>query len=122
MLSRSFLLMFSLSRPLPGLAVVSSPLAKDTGLAHTFAAAADKKKLKTFLSLLAFLLAVGICLRGLEGITAILVVLGAFGFYRRMAVKQFGGLSGDLAGWFLQTAELWMLGTVCMAQYVEVLL
>lgn len=117
-----FLLMFSLSRTLSGLAVVSFPLAKDTGLAHTFAAAADRKKLKTFLSLLAFLLAVGICLRGLEGITAILVVLGAFGFYRKMAVKQFGGLSGDLAGWFLQTAELWMLGTVCMAQYVEVLL
>ena len=29
--------------------------------------------------------------------------------YRRRSVKEFGGLSGDLAGWFLQRAELWML-------------
>ena len=117
-----FLLMFPLSRTLSALAVVSFPLAKDTGLAHAFAAAADRKKLKTFLSLLAFLLAAGMCLRRLDGITAILAVLGVFGFYRRMVKKQFGGLSGDLAGWFLQTAELWMLGAVCMAQYWEAFL
>lgn len=33
-------------------------------------------------------------------------VLGVFAYYRRMARTQFDGLSGDLAGWFLQTAEL----------------
>lgn len=45
--------------------------------------------------------------------------LGVFGYYRHMARTQFGGLSGDLAGWFLQTAELWMLGTLVLGQYVE---
>lgn len=42
--------------------------------------------------------------------------------YRKMAQKQFGWLSGDLAGWFLQTAELWMLEALVLGQYVEELL
>ena len=33
---------------------------------------------------------------------AVLCVLG----YRRMAYRQFGGVTGDLAGWFLQVTEL----------------
>ena len=117
-----FLLMFSLSRTLSALAVVSFPLAKDTGLAHAFAAAADKRKLRIFLSLLAVLLAVGMCLRRPDGAAAVLSALWVFVYYNGMTKKQFGGLSGDLAGWFLQTAELWMLGAACMVQYMEALL
>ena len=117
-----FLLMFSLSRTLSALAVVSFPLAKDTGLAHAFAAAADKRKLRIFLSLLAVLLAVGMCLRRPDGAAAVVSALWVFVYYNGMAKKQFGGLSGDLAGWFLQTAELWMLGAACMVQYMEALL
>lgn len=45
-----------------------------------------------------------------------------FADYYRMSQKQFGGLSGDLAGWFLQTAELWMLLVLVILQYVEVLI
>ena len=37
-------------------------------------------------------------------------------------VKDFGGLSGDLAGWFLQTAELWMLAALTLRHYVEAIL
>jgi adenosylcobinamide-GDP ribazoletransferase len=37
-----------------------------------------------------------------------------FAFYRRMAERSFGGLSGDLAGWFLETAELLMLAVMCV--------
>ena len=36
--------------------------------------------------------------------------------YRTVAQKQFGGLSGDLAGWFLQRAELWMLAALVACQ------
>ena len=45
-----------------------------------------------------------------------------FGYYYRMSKRQFGGLSGDLAGWFLQTAEMWMLLVLTIAQYGEVLI
>ena len=39
--------------------------------------------------------------------------------YRTVAARQFGGISGDLAGWFLQRAELWMLAALVACQIVE---
>ena len=35
-----------------------------------------------------------------------LVQLGVFLYFRRMAMREFGGITGDLAGWFLQICEL----------------
>ena len=37
--------------------------------------------------------------------------------YHRVAVKQFGGITGDLAGWFLQKAELYMLAALVFCQW-----
>lgn len=116
------LLLFCLSRSLSGLAVAFFPLAKDTGLAHTFAQAADRRTARRFLTGLSALLCVGLCLCGWRGAAMAGAALGIFVYYRRMAQTQFGGLSGDLAGWFLQTAELWMLGALVLGQYVEELL
>ena len=115
----AFLLAFCLSRALSGLAIAALPLARNTGLAHTFATAADRKRLRLLLGALSALLAALLCLRGLAGIAMAAAALGVFLYYRRMARVSFGGLSGDLAGWFLQTAELWMLGAACAAQYLE---
>ncbi len=41
-------------------------------------------------------------------VTLICVTLTVFGarYYRHMAYKQFGGVTGDLAGWYSQTTEL----------------
>lgn len=113
------LLSFCLSRSLSGLAVASFPLARDTGLAHTFAAAADRTNTRGVLLVLSLLLGAALCLFGLAGAAMALAALGVFLRYRRLALGQFGGLSGDLAGWFLQTAELWMLGALVFAQFVE---
>ena len=52
------------------------------------------------------------------GETVLAAVL-VFLYYRRMCEKDFGGLSGDLAGWFLQTEELWMLAAMAVRQYGE---
>lgn len=116
------LLFFCLSRSLSGLAIAAFPLAKDTGLAHTFAQAADKRAVRRFLIVLSALLTVGLCLWGWKGAAMAAAALGTFVYYRRMARTQFGGLSGDLAGWFLQTTELWMLGALVLGQYVEEIL
>lgn len=113
----AFLLAFCLSRALSGLAVAAFPLARNTGLAHTFATAADRKRLRLVLAALAALLGLLLCLRGAAGIAMALAAVCVFLYYRRMARVAFGGLSGDLAGWFLQTAELWMLGAACAVQY-----
>lgn len=115
----AFLLAFCLSRALSGLAIAAFPLARNTGLAHTFAAAADRRRLRTLLAAVSALLAVLLCLRGGSGIAMAAVALAVFLFYRRMARQDFGGVSGDLAGWFLQTAELWMLAVACAIPYLE---
>ena len=40
---------------------------------------------------------------------AIIGAAAAFGYYRYVSYKQFGGVTGDLAGYFLQICELVML-------------
>ena len=47
------------------------------------------------------------------------VALIVFVVYRFLLVPKFNGLSGDLAGWFVQTTELWMLAALCFGQYGE---
>lgn len=112
-------LSFCLSRVKSGLAVATFPLAKSTGLAHTFATAADKKRVAGVLGGLDVLLSAALILAGPEGTSMALAAEGVFLWYRRMSRKQFGGLSGDLAGWFLQTAELWMLAALCAVEVLE---
>lgn len=115
-------LSFCLSRSLSGLAVASFPLARDTGLAHTFASAADKERVRWILTALSAGLCVGMALCGAGGAAMALSAVAVFVCYRRTAVRQFGGLSGDLAGWFLQRAELWMLAALSAIEWLEVVL
>ena len=53
----------------------------------------------------------GVCMMG-----AAMLVLWR---YKCVAQKQFGGISGDLAGWFLQKAEIWMLAAFVACRIVE---
>lgn len=116
------LLGYCMSRTLSGLAVASFPLARNTGLAHTFAQAADKRRVRTILITLDVLLLAAMCLCGYPAILMALAAHGVFAYYAWMSKSQFGGLSGDLAGWFLQMAELWMLLVLVLTQYVEAIL
>lgn len=111
---------FVLERGLSGLAVTRFPLAKNTGLAHTFATAADRRTAGRILMLECALAAAGmIAVGGFTGLVMAAVALVVFWHYRVTADRQFGGLSGDLAGWFLQRAELWMLGALAACQLLE---
>ena len=38
--------------------------------------------------------------------------------YRHIVLTEFNGLSGDLAGWFLEMAELWMLGALVISELI----
>ena len=104
-----------LERALSGFAVAAFPLAKDTGLAHTFATAADKQTVCRFLCGLSALLILALAALGGGGLAA--AALLALWRYYFVAKKQFGGITGDLAGWFLQKAELWMLAALCACQW-----
>ena len=52
------------------------------------------------------------------GIFVASAALAVFAYYYYMSKKQFGGISGDLAGWFLQTAELAMLAAAVAYEYI----
>ena len=104
-----------LERALSGLAVASFPMAKNTGLAHTFATAADKTVVRRVLAVLAAVLCVGMAALG--GWALVLAALAVLWRYHAVSRKQFGGITGDLAGWFLQKAELWMLAALCACQW-----
>lgn len=113
-------LAFVLERALSGLAVTRFPLARNTGLAHTFATSADRRTASRVLMLECALAASGmIALGGITGGVMAVTALAVFWRYRVTADRQFGGLSGDLAGWFLQRSELWMLGALVFCQLLE---
>lgn len=114
-------LAFVLERILSGWAISRFPLAKNTGLVHTFATAADRKTVG--IVLLAACVLTGAAMIGTGGVAGgIMLAVGLLVLlrYRMVADKQFGGISGDLAGWFLQKAELWMLAALVAVQILGV--
>ena len=102
-------------RALSGLAVADFPLAKNTGLAHTFATAADRTRVRRVLAVLCAVLAAAVAALG--GWALVLVACAVFLRYHHLAVQQFGGTTGDLAGWFLQKCEIWMLAALAACQW-----
>ena len=104
-----------LERALSGLAVAAFPMAKNTGLAHTFASTADRTAVRNVLAVLAILLCGALLALGGGALAAVAILL--FLWYHHVAVQQLGGITGDLAGWFLQKTELWMLAALCACQW-----
>lgn len=106
---------FVLSRALSGLSVVSFPCAKTSGLAALFSGAAEKRRVRAVLLVwTAVAGAAMLWLSPIAGMGAFSAALAVFFYYRRMAVKRFGGLTGDLAGWFLQVCELAQLAAAIL--------
>ena len=61
--------------------------------------------LVVYLIILCFMISLtgGIC-----GVGCVIAAGVVFGYYYRMAMKNFGGVTGDLCGYFLQVCELVM--------------
>lgn len=100
---------FMLSRILSGLSVVTFPQARKQGMAATFSQNAAKKTTRIVLCI--WLVMLGIVMMIVGKIPGILCLLSAglmFLYYYRIAMEKFGGITGDLAGYFLQMCELVM--------------
>ncbi|MBC8569299.1 adenosylcobinamide-GDP ribazoletransferase [Zongyangia hominis] len=109
---------FVLSRVLSGLSVVTFPCVS-TGLLAAFSTAAQKKRVAAVEILLGLLCAAGmVCLRPAVGSLAVLAAGVTFAYYFRMSRRQFGGITGDLAGYFLQLCEIAMLLAVAAGQKI----
>ena len=101
-----------LSRTLSAFAALFFPAAGGKGgLLRTFRdAARERGAALALLAALFLAAAVPLCLCfGLSGAGALGAALLALLWLRVMSVRQFGGMSGDLSGWFLQVCELMML-------------
>lgn len=101
---------FVLSRILSAASLSLLKNAKKDGLAYTFMSGAHKNGVRAGLA--AELFAVAGCMFFLNPLTAgVMIILAAatWVYYWRMSYRQFGGITGDLAGFFLQVCELLML-------------
>lgn len=100
---------FVLSRALSGLSVVLFKKAKNSGLAASFSDMAQQKCVGAVMIFV--ILLCGAALLALDPVLGGAVLLAAaavFGYYRWMSYRKFGGITGDLAGFFLQVCELMM--------------
>jgi len=108
-------LVFVFSRSLSGISVVSFQVAKNSGLLRTFQDGAQKRNVRIVLIFWLFATVVGFFLTaGLCGVAAAAVGLAVFFYYYQFSRKQFGGITGDLAGYFLQLCELFMLAVLAL--------
>ncbi len=111
---------FLLSRIYSALAVVSFPLAKNTGLVHTFSDMSLKKTVRIVMAV--GLLVVTACLLFVDwvyGLGASVAAALTFLYYYRMSGKKFGGITGDLAGFFVQICELMMALVVVVISMIR---
>lgn len=97
------------SRILSGLSVAAFRKAKKDGMAADSARKASPAVKWILLGELAACLTVMCLINPFYGVMTAGLGLFAFLRYRRLAYRSFGGTTGDLAGYFLQTCELLML-------------
>lgn len=103
------------SRCLSGLAVVLFRAARKQGMYATAEQTARTSVVRTLLiAELCATLAVMVALNPLCGGCALLAAAAVLAYVRWLANKHYGGMSGDLAGYYLQLAELAMLACIAL--------
>ena len=112
-----------LSRSLSGQSAVNMPNARGTGMLATFTEPMDRSKADLVLGAWLSMSGAAMAVTSLvEGGAALVGALLVHLYYWAMSEKQFGGITGDLAGFFLQTCELAMVLSVAIAQKVVAVL
>ena len=98
---------YVLSRSLSGLTAVTFKAAKKEGTLQSFTEPAHKKITVSALSIVAVLSCAAMMFVSLRtGAAVSTAAVLTVAYYRYMSYKEFGGITGDLAGWFLQICEL----------------
>ena len=102
----SFCGSYFLSRIFSAIAVVSFPCAKKEGTLYMFADAAQEKIVKRSLyAELALCAFWQILMDPKAGIMQLICALTVFSYYYYKSKKEFGGITGDLAGYFVTLCE-----------------
>lgn len=107
---------FIMSRCLNALSILTFPKAKETGTVNTWQRDADGK-CKGILAVLFVCCALGaLWVNVLYGAVLTVTVLAVFGWYYKKAMKYFGGMTGDLAGYFVCICEAAALFVLVLVQ------
>lgn len=110
---------FFFSRALSAFAAVRWKKAKPEGSLNRFAAEGAAERASAVI--LAEILCGGLLMIRagiLQGIAAAAAGLLSMAYYRRMSLKEFGGITGDLAGWFICVCETSMVCAMAAAGFL----
>ncbi len=114
-----FCFSFFQARCLSGMCVVKGKKAKEEGLLHTEAKTAGENVVFGALMVeLAVSLLVTIWMNPFYGMIQGVVLLGSTVYYLNKAKKYFGGVTGDLAGWFVVFTEVMMAFATALVCYI----
>jgi len=98
---------YVLSRTLSGLTAVTFKAAKKEGTLQSFTLPAHRKiTISVLVVVAAFSCAAMMFVSFQTGVFAAAAAILTVMYYHYIAYKEFGGITGDLAGWFLQMCEL----------------
>lgn len=109
---------FALSRTLSGIGVVSFCPARKTGLLRTFSDSAGKNALAFLLLQLAVFAGAMAFVSPVAGLAALAGAAASFVFYRIKSYREFGGVTGDTAGYFLLLCEACTMAAAAAAEVV----
>ncbi len=106
---------FVLSRALSAWAMAAFQSARPNGMLDAFAQAAQKRMVT--ISCIVYAALCALCWfvsGGWLGLVCLAAAVLCVVYYRHMAYRQFGGVTGDLAGWFLQITELVLTAVIVL--------
>ena len=111
---------FVLSRALSGLTAVTFRTAKKTGSLQDFTETAYKKITVTVLTVIA-VICCGIMIFSdiFSGIICVISIIFVTIYYKKFSYRTFGGITGDLSGWFIQMCEITILAGAVAGEVLE---
>ena len=105
---------FVLSRSLSALSLVTMKSASE-GLLKTFVDSAGRRAVRSAATVwIALFSLLSLWIDPFSGFAGLCACGICFGMYWRTSMKRFGGITGDLAGWFLQICELSYMAAVVL--------
>ena len=110
-------LSFVLSRSLSGLTAVTFKSAKSGGTLQSFVRPAHKR-ITVAMELIFIIISICTLLffQPFQGAAAVIAAFLVLVWHRHTAYRDFGGITGDLCGWFLQMSEIFMLAAVVFTE------
>lgn len=108
---------FILSRALSAIAAITFRCAKNNGTLQSFVRPSYRKITIAVLSIITILTCGGmILIVPISGCAAIAAAFLTMLYYRHVSYREFGGITGDLAGWFLQICEIMIAAAVVFSE------